>query len=96
MQRLAQIGLGVVETQLDRLERGVRQALVEQHELTQIAAWNAKRERRFADIGVVVNERRGDDLNVQMRDGLGTRFAGSAMVRVLDPWRDQRHVCERR
>ena len=36
MQRFAQIGLGVVEPQLDGFERGVRQALINQHQLTQI------------------------------------------------------------
>ena len=71
MQRLAQIGLGVVEPQLDGFERSVRQALIDQHQLTQITGWNAERARRIADIGVVANERRGDDLDVQTRDGFG-------------------------
>ena len=69
MQRFAQIGLGVVEPQLDSFERGVRQALIDQHQFAQITGWNAESARRIADIGVVANERRGDDLDVQMRDG---------------------------
>ena len=64
-----QIGLGVVEPQLDGFKRGVRQALIDQHQLAQITGWNAERARRIADIGVVANERRGDNLDVQMRDG---------------------------
>ena len=71
MQRFAQIGLGVVEPQLDGFERGVRQALIDQHQLAQITGWNAESTRGVADIGVVVNERRGDGLNVQTRDGFG-------------------------
>jgi hypothetical protein len=71
MQRFAQIGLGVVEPQLDGFERSVRQALIDQHQLTQIAGRNAESARRIADIGVLANERRGDDLDVQMRDGFG-------------------------
>ena len=71
MQRFAQIGLGVVEPQLDGFERSVRQALIDQHQLAQITGRNAERARRIADIGVVANERRGDNLNVQMRDGFG-------------------------
>ena len=71
MQRFAQIGLGVVEPQFDGFERGVRQALIDQHQLTQITGWNAEGARRIADIGVVANERRGDKLNVQMRNGFG-------------------------
>ena len=71
MQRFAQIGLGVVEPQLDGFERSVRQALIDQHQLAQITGWNAESARRIADIGVVANERRGDDLDVQMRDGFG-------------------------
>ena len=71
MQRFAQIGLGVVEPQLDGFERSVRQALIDQYQLTQIAGWNIKLSRRIADIGVVANERRGDNLDIQMRDGFG-------------------------
>ena len=71
MQRFAQIGLGVVEPQLDGFERGIHQALIDQHQLRQIAARNVERARRVADIGVVANERRGDGLDVQMRDGFG-------------------------
>ena len=71
MQRFAQIGLGVVEFQLDGFERSVRQPLIDQHQLTQITGWNAESTRGVADIGVVVNERRGDDLNVQIRDEFG-------------------------
>jgi hypothetical protein len=73
-QGFAQIGLGVVEPQLDGFERSVHQALIEQHQLTQVAARNAKSERRIADIGVVANKRRGDNLDVQMRDGCGNPF----------------------
>ena len=71
MQSFAQIGLGIVEPQLDGLERSVRQALIDQYQLAQITGWNAKRPRHIADIGVVANERRGDDLDVQMRHGFG-------------------------
>ena len=71
MQSFAQIGLGVVEPQLDGFERGVRQPLIEQHQLAQITGWNVELARSIADIGVVANERRGDDLDVQVRDGFG-------------------------
>ena len=62
MQRFAQIGLGVVESQLDGFERGVRQALIDQHQLAQVTGWNVESARRIADIGVVANKRRGDGL----------------------------------
>ena len=71
MQRFAQIGLSVVEPQLDGFERGVCQALVDRHRLAQVAARNVERARRVTDIGVVANERRGDNLDVQMRNGFG-------------------------
>ena len=71
MQRLVQIGLGVVEPQLDGFERGIRQPLIDQHQLTQITGWNAESARRIADIGVVANERGGDDLDVEMGDEVG-------------------------
>ena len=69
MQRFMQIGLGVVETQFDGSERSVRQALIGQHQLAQIAARNVECARRIADIGVVADENRGDDLDVQMGNG---------------------------
>ena len=71
MQRSAQIGLGVVEPQLDGFQRGLRQALIDQRQFAQITARNVESPRRVADIGVVANERRGDNLDVQMRNGFG-------------------------
>jgi hypothetical protein len=71
MQRFAQIGLGVVEPQLDGFERSVRQTLIGQHQRTQITARHIKLPRRIADIGVVPSKRRGDKLNIEMRDRFG-------------------------
>jgi hypothetical protein len=71
MQRFAQIGLGVVEPQLDGFERGVSQPLIDQHQFALITARNAESARRIADIGVVANQRGGDDLDIQMRDRFG-------------------------
>ena len=40
----------------------------DQYQLTQITGRNAERTRSVADIGVVANQRRGDSLDVQMRN----------------------------
>jgi hypothetical protein len=71
MQCFTQIGLALVEPQFHSFKRGVRQALINQHQLAQITTRNVERARRVADVGVVTNERRGDDLDAQMRDGFG-------------------------
>ena len=96
MQRLMQIRLAIVEPQLDGFERGVSQALIDQNQLAQIGGWNVERARRIRDIGVVANERRGDNLNVQMCDEFGNPLRRQRHVKVLHPWRDQRHACDRR
>jgi hypothetical protein len=92
MQGFAQIGLGNRQAATHGFKRGVRQTLINQHQLAQVTGWNVERARRVASWRISAAATTSTS---RCATDLGMQLAGSAIVTILDPWRDQRHVWER-